>query len=141
MRTSFKNLKICIASPFPPPTGGFATQALMLAKHLTMEGAIIYRLRDIHHLWEIPQLIIRGIKILKNCNVIYILASSYKSFYRASLTILLAKLFNKHIILMTEGGTDEFLRRMGFFVKPILKLVDVIAVYSGFLQEIYKWCK
>ena len=39
---------------------------------------------------------------------------------------------------MSEGETDEFLRKRGFFVKPILKLVDVIAVYSGFLEEIYK---
>jgi len=138
MRTSFKNLKICIASCFPPPTGGVATQALMLAEHLSMEGAVIYRLRDFHHLWEIPQWIVRGIKILKNCDVVHILAASYKAFYRASLTILLAKLFNKHIVLMSEGETDEFLRKRGFFVKPILKLVDVIAVYSGFLEEIYK---
>lgn len=138
MKNSFKDLKICIAAGFPPPHGGLATQALSLYEHFTKEGAKVYKINNIHNISELPKYIINAIKIFRKCSVVHILAGSYKSFYRAIILIVIAKLSNTQVLLMSEGATEEFLTKRGFIAKPFLKLVDFIVVYSPFLGNVYQ---
>jgi glycosyltransferase involved in cell wall biosynthesis len=54
-------------------------------------------------------------------------------------TILMAKMFNKKIILNYRGGEAEyFLNRYGLFVSPFIENTNVIAVPSQFLMNIFK---
>ena len=131
------SIKICLYGPYPPHYGGLATQTLSLYQHLVKEGIVIYKINYIHRLYEIPKYIYYCFKYCIKCDVVHIICSSYKSFYRASLLIVIGKIIGRKIVLMSEGETENFIKNRYLFVYPMLRMVDDIIVYSGYLEKVF----
>ena len=129
--------KICLYGPYPPPYGGLATQTLSLYKQLTKEGIIVSKINYIHKIYEIPIYLYNAIRYSIKSSVVHVICGSYKSFFRASLIIIVAKIFGKKVILMSEGETENFLLKHYLFVSSILKLTDIIIVYSKYLGKVF----
>lgn len=135
----FQSFSVALAGPFPPPYGGFGTQILMLEKHLKKEGVKVYRLPDFHNLWIIPKVIFDFFIKIYKCDIVHILLTGYRSFYRGSISIIIGKILKRKVIIMVEGGFEGFLKSYHrFFAIPILKLVDNICIYSPNQEEIFK---
>lgn len=78
-------------------------------------------------------LIIRG----KKFDVFHVHGCSYFGFYPIVLGVLIGNLLNKKVVVTYHGGgLKEFINKYHFFVKPILRMVDVLTVPSEYLVNI-----
>lgn len=141
MKKDFANLRVALAGSWPPPFAGFATQTMMLHKHLINEGARVYKLEDfrVRDLWVLPKILVEFFINISKCDVVHILLSGYRSFYRACISIIFAKILQKKVIIMIEGGFEAFLRSYHrFLAVQILRLVNGICIYTPFQEKIFK---
>ena len=144
--------RVLIVGPKPPPYGGMAIQAQALVARLRQDGA------DADFLATNPEVFrwlgqLKGIRTviqsllyltnlagdLARSQVVHLLGASHWYFIlRVIPTVVLAKLFRRRIILNYRGGeAPEFFARFPRLIKPILRLVDVIAVPSAYLQRLF----
>jgi glycosyltransferase involved in cell wall biosynthesis len=143
---------VVIVGPAPPPYGGMALQAQALVERLTNDRAEVFflptnpaispRLAGIKGVRTIIQSIIFIWNLcghLTKARVVHLLGASYWYFaLRVVPTVLLSKLFGRRVILNYRGGeAPRFFSRYGWFVLPVLHMVDDIAVPSAYLKRVF----
>lgn len=146
--------KVTIVGPLAPPAGGMANQTKKLAEFLRSENitvdvirtnpdyqpAFIGKLPMIRALFRLVSYKLTLIKRLKHTDVIHIMANSGWSWHLFSApAIVIARLYNKPVILNYRGGyAENFFKKSWFWVNLTLKKVQTIVVPSVFLQEVFE---
>ena len=147
---------ICIVSPLPPPFGGMAVQAEKLANLMEMEGIRVYKVATnmkltggwavIGHI-PIARTLVRQLLFLSSLNevlpkvsCVYFLTGFFNFFFWVTYPALILIFFKQTRVVLSArgGGARSFFQKYGFFVKPVLKRLDAIAVPSGFLREAFR---
>lgn len=146
---------ICLVSPFPPPMGGMAIQAVKLAALLEGAG---YRVLTVRTNADFPAPLafirnIPGLRTLVNSllflvhlhgaarqtDVVYFLTGFFNFFFWITYpALLLCKLAGIPVILSARGGAAaDFFARYKPLVAPVLRRVERITTPSGFLQQAF----
>lgn len=143
---------IAIVAPVPPPFGGMTIQGQALRNNLTSDGFRVsviatnspLRLRclDVAGLRTIIQtgvFLWRLLTVIPKVAVVHIFAASYFYFFaRVFPAVVLARLFGRRVIINYRGGEAySFFARLGFLVRPVLRLASARTVPSGFLQRCF----
>lgn len=144
---------VCLVSPFPPPYGGMAVQALKLKNLLEISG---YRVLPIptnpsfpgYLKWVGAVPFLRSIltavlfyRSLYRCkrqfDVVYFLTGFFNFFWWVTFpALLLIFFFRGKVILSARGGhAGPFFDRYKRFLSPLIKRIDQITTPSGFLQN------
>jgi glycosyltransferase involved in cell wall biosynthesis len=135
--------RVAIVSPFPPPIGGMAHQADILAGYLEGEGLTVHRirtnrfrnvlpLRDMaswHRFWSLR----------KAFDVVNIHTCCYASYFGTTAPIIwMAKKLGKRVVVTYHGGSArEVFERTGECGLRWLRIADVVTVPSRFLHDIF----
>jgi glycosyltransferase involved in cell wall biosynthesis len=146
--------KVVIVAPVPPPYGGMALQATLLARLLAEEGIAVEVLGHNHPfprrfrlLESIPGLrtLVRTLvfagriwrRASANC-VIHVFACSWLYFFLiVSPAVLVGRLKGTRVLLNYRGGdADQFLKRFRYLAEPIFRAADLITVPSRFLAGV-----
>lgn len=146
--------KVIIIGPLAPPAGGMANQTKKLSEFLRSENitveiirtnadykpAFIGKIPVIRALFRLISYKFTLFTRLKNTDVIHIMANSGWSWHLFSApAIVIARLFNKPVILNYRGGyAEDFFNKSWFWVNLTLKKVQAIVVPSVFLEEIFE---
>ncbi len=151
-----KKKTICSVSPYPPPLGGMAIQALKMGRLLEESG---YDVIAVKTNADIPKPLaflskIKGVRtivtvlfFLKNLNtalkrtsVVYFLTGFFDFFFWVTYpALLLIKLRKKRIILSVRGGgAREFFKKYKRVLAPIFSQVDTFTAPSGFLRDVFR---
>ena len=146
-------LRIGLVGPLPPPAGGMANQTKQLANLLIAEGCVVEIVRtnaDYRPAWVARVPVMRAFARLVpykwalwrtagRVDLFHIMANSGWSWHLfAAPAILIGRLRGVPVVLNYRGGEAEtFLRRQAAWVRPLLKHVDVLAVPSGFLRDVF----
>lgn len=151
-----KKLTICLVSPFPPPLGGMAIQAGKLQDCLEKEGFRIIAVRTnvifshrmkwvgripfVRTIFNTVFFLINLVKAVRHCDGVYFLTGFFDFFFWITFpAIILLKLLEKKVILNARGGGAEaFFMRWKYIVGPVIRLTDLIATPSAFLQNVFK---
>lgn len=148
---------VAIVAPLPPPFGGMAVQALTLRDKLLADGCNVQFVATNH---PFPGFLIFLEKVIgirtiirtmlfsarlakiRQAQVVHLFAASHLYFFLVVIpTILMAKLYNKKLVINYRGGeAATFFRKWGMIVKPFFRMADSIAVPSEFLQEVFRQC-
>ena len=150
------NRKIILIAPEPPPFGGMANQARLLADCLEREGIRVHfvptnRAPDIisRTLWLLPVFrtggkfliyLVELMGFLKHCGTIHIMACSHVYFYLNVVpAVLIGRLFSKLVVVNYRGGEAEsFFKGVAGYFLSIFRLVDSLIVPSGYLQAVFR---
>jgi L-malate glycosyltransferase len=152
----YPDLKIWIVAPVPPPYGGMSLQGENLARKLSAEGLAVEVIptnasfpralqaieripgvrtlvREVLYLWSLRA-------VLRHRGVIHHLSASYLFFFLHSVPLLLfARLSGNRLVFNYRGGkAGEFLRTWSWFVVPVLRGADQVAVPSEYLQDVFR---
>ena len=155
-QTDSSQLRVAIAAPFPPPSGGMSVQAMKLCSRLTAEGFAVDAVptnpqlpryagflgsypgartlvREVQYLFSLFRCVCR-------CAIIHHLSASGIYFFLHSAPLLvLGRLWKRRLILNYRGGrAADFLSSWSWIVVPLMHLADRVAVPSEFLQRIFK---
>lgn len=77
--------------------------------------------------------------LFKGIKIVHIHAASYRSFYVASICVLLAKCFGKKVVLHLHGGNFEsFFFSKKRFCLFVTKRVDVVVAVSRYFGEMFE---
>ena len=77
--------------------------------------------------------------LFKGIRIVHIHAASYRSFYVASICVLIAKLCGKKVILHLHGGSFEpFFERNRTFCLTVTRRVDAIVAVSGYFGKLFR---
>ena len=150
----FAGLRIGLVGPLPPPAGGMANQTRQLAELLRSSGAYVtlvqtnapYRpawignVPTVRALFRLLPYIAALFRAAGSSDVLHIMANSGWSWHLfARPAILVARLRQVPVVVNYRGGEAEaFLRRAGAGVRRVLSHCSVLAVPSGFLQEVFR---
>jgi glycosyltransferase involved in cell wall biosynthesis len=145
--------KVTIVGPLPPPAGGMANQTKKLAEFLRSEGkkvqvvqvnasykpAFIGKVPIARAFFRLLTYKITLLKQLRHTELVHIMANSGWSWHLfATPAILIARLYNKPVILNYRGGhAREFFDKSWFWVNLSLKRVQAIVVPSPFLEQVF----
>lgn len=154
-RKAAETLRVLIVAPSLDILGGQAIQAARLLARLREEPSIdvaflpvnpklpgpLGRLQEIKYLRTVlTSLLYWGLLLarVRRYDIIHIFSASYLSFVLAPTpAILVAKLYDKRIVLNYRSGeAADHLRRWGRTAIPTIRLVDEIAVPSGYLVDV-----
>jgi glycosyltransferase involved in cell wall biosynthesis len=149
-------LRVLIVAPSLDILGGQAVQASRLLARLGEEAAIevsflpvnprlpgmLRRLQSVKYIRTIVTSLFYWVLLLarvRKYDVIHVFSASYTSFVLAPTpAILVAKLYRKKIILNYRSGqAEDHLQRWRRTAIPIIRMVDRIAVPSGYLVEVF----
>ncbi len=146
-------LRIALVGPLPPPEGGIANQTRQLGELLETEGAQVtlvqvnapYRprwvggLRGVRALFRLLPYLARLWRAAGEADVFHVMANSGWSWHLfAAPAVWVARLRGVPCVVNYRGGEAEaFLDRSAASVLPTLRKAAVLAVPSGFLQEIF----
>ena len=145
---------IALVAPSLEILGGQGIQARALADAWRADGSSIIFvpinprfprflqwLRGIRYLRTVfnETLYISRLRALRAADVVHVFSASYWSFMLAPVpAILAAKLLCKPVILHYHSGeAADHLAKWGWFLKPLLRLVDAIVVPSSYLQRVF----
>lgn len=149
-------LKILLIGPAPPPFGGMANQARLLAQCLAKEKVQVVfvptnRLPPVisPKIWHLPVLrsigkfsmyAVGAIRNLKNSTTIHILACSHTYFYVNVIpAIFIGKLFKKKVVINYRGGEAEtFFKGTARFFLWVFRLSDSLVVPSRYLHTAFQ---
>lgn len=144
---------ICLVSELPPPPGGMAVQAEMLAAGLRDQGHTVVTLptNTLAHgsAWRrLP--LARGMinlslflsRLWPSCfkaDVVHIFSHSYLSFFLFTFPAVAAgKVLGKRVIIHYHGGAaGEFMKRWFWLARLALESADTIVVSSSFLAAVF----
>ncbi len=150
-----EGLRVAIVAPFPPPYGGMSLQAQKLVSRLRGEGISVEMIatnpsppalfrfvqsipgvrtafRIVRYLWSLLRH--AGGRTVWH----HLGASGLYFFVHTTPLVLLGRSSGHFVVLNYRGGNAaRFLNRWGWVAVPIMKLSDVIAVPSPFLQKIF----
>jgi glycosyltransferase involved in cell wall biosynthesis len=150
-------LRVLIVAPSLDILGGQAVQASRLLARLGEEAAVeisflpvnprlpgmLRRLQSFKYIRTVvTSLLYWGLLLarVRKYDVIHVFSASYTSFVLAPTpAILVAKLYRKKIILNYRSGeAEDHLRRWRRTAIPTIRMVDRIAVPSGYLVEVFR---
>ncbi len=79
-------------------------------------------------------------KSLPHSDVVYLLTGFFSFFFWVTCpALILIRLHGKRVVLSARGGAaEDFFRKYGRLIKPILRRVDVITTPSGFLKDVFR---
>ena len=146
--------KVLIIAPVPPPYGGMALQAGLLAKLLRQDGVgaeVLGYNRPfhprLHFLERIPAVrtalrtvvfIARAWRLASDSSVIHILACSWLYFFSiVAPAVVIGRVRGKHVVLNYRGGdADHFLKQCGWLVRPVFQAATSVTAPSAFLAQV-----
>lgn len=153
---SFNRLRVLIVAPSLEILGGQAVQASRLLDKLREEPSIdvsflpvnpklpgpLCKLQTLKYVRTlVTSLLYWGLLLarVRQYDVIHVFSASYLSFVLAPTpAILVAKLYGKKIVLNYRSGeAADHLRRWRRTAIPTIRLVDEIAVPSGYLVDVF----
>ena len=77
--------------------------------------------------------------LFKDIRIVHIHSASYRSFYRESLYLLIAKLFNKKVILQLHGGEFEvFYNQNKRYCQYICHKADCLVGVSNYFENMFR---
>jgi len=136
--------RVAVVAPFPPPLGGMAHQANILAGYLEGEGLTVHRVcatrfrnilpfRDVaalHRFWSLRD----------EFAVVNIHTCCYLSYFGTTVPIIwLAKRLGKRVVVTYKGGSArEVFTLTGEFGLRWLRMADAVTVPSGFLRDVFR---
>jgi glycosyltransferase involved in cell wall biosynthesis len=154
--TTGGRVRVLIVAPSLGILGGQAVQAERLRERLAEESSL--EVSFLPHNPRLPGLLgkLQGIKYVRTIltsfayvalllwrvrayDVIHVFSASYVSFVLAPTpAILVAKLYGKRVVLNYHSGeAEDHLRRWRRTAIPTIRLVDEVAVPSGYLVEVF----
>lgn len=151
-----RDSSICVIAPLPPPNGGMSLQAEKLISRLAGEGFSVCviatnpqpprALRWAHGvsgvrtvIREVQYLIVL-VRGLRDCDIVHHFSASGLYFFLHSAPVLvLGRFLRKRMILNYRGGrAPDFLGRWHWWVVPLMRLADALAVPSAFLEKTFR---
>lgn len=145
--------KVTIVGPLAPPAGGMANQTKKLAEFLRSEKitvevirtnpdykpSIIGKLPVIRALFRLVSYKLTLLRLLKNTDVIHIMANSGWSWHLfAAPAIVIGRIYKKPVIVNYRGGyASDFFSKSWFWVHLTLSKAQAIVVPSVFLKEVF----
>lgn len=149
----WRELRLGLVGPLPPPAGGIANQTLQLAELLRSEGVAITlvqtnapyvprfvgRLRGVRAFFRLVPYLARLWRMTARVDAVHVMANSGWSWHLvATPAIWIASLRGIPAIVNYRGGKAEsFLAGSGVSVRRTLARSSIVVVPSGFLQEIF----
>lgn len=155
-RADNKALRVLFAAPSLDILGGQSRQAVRLMSGLTADPSV--KVRFVPHNPRLPGFlsVLQKVKYVRTVlttayycillifavprnDIIHIFSASYYSYLMSAVpAILLAKLFRKKSILNYRSGeAEDHLQNWKLTAVPIMRLVDVIVVPSGYLVQVF----
>ncbi|MDB5823275.1 MAG: glycosyltransferase family 1 protein [Herminiimonas sp.] len=150
---NFKQLRIGLVGPLPPPSGGMANQTLQLAALLRGEGAVVEmiqinapyspawagNLRGLRALFRLVPYVAHLFRSASKVDVYHVMANSGWSWHLyAAPAIWVARITGKPVVVNYRGGeADTFLKKSLFWIRPSMVRADSVIVPSGFLQAVF----
>tara|TARA_R110002167_G_scaffold22064_10_gene79388 strand:- start:43314 stop:44438 length:1125 start_codon:yes stop_codon:yes gene_type:complete len=149
----FKDLKVCVIGPVPPPAGGMANQTAELCRLLRLEQSQVTlvatnapyspvwvgEIRGIRALFRLIPYLYRLRQALKQADVAHLLANSGWSWHLfAAPAVWIAHWVGTPIVLNYRGGhAESFFATSWRWVAPTLKRASTCTVPSLFLAEVF----
>jgi glycosyltransferase involved in cell wall biosynthesis len=153
-----RKAKVAILGPFPPATGGIATNIQNLLKSPLKERFILLRFRTMSKkcgtseyyqekiITKIGRVVLDLLSYIyfmhkESPQIVHINTSfGIWAYWRDSIYLLISKIFQKKVILQIHGGKlDDFWRQSFYLTKllimQILKMPDLIAVLSSIQRK------
>jgi glycosyltransferase involved in cell wall biosynthesis len=146
-------MRVAIIGPLPPPSGGMATQTRQLREMLDGAGvaveivqtnrpyrpAIVGRMRGLRAALRFVPYAFSLWRAAERSTVFHVMANSGWAWHLfAAPAIWIAKARGVRVVVNYRGGAaSTFLARSVRVVRPTMRLADVIAVPSGFLQDVF----
>lgn len=146
-------LHVGLVGPLPPPFGGMANQTRQLAELLVREGVVVSqvtvnapyrpswigRIPVVRAVFRLLPYLFALWRLAGTCNVLHVMANSGWSWHLfAAPAVWIAQCRRVPVVVNYRGGEAEaFLMKSGRAVSWILKRAAVLAVPSGFLQDIF----
>ena len=146
--------RVLLIAPTPPPYGGMALQAKLLAKMLEEDGIPVDLLGHTQPL-PVPVQLLDRVPVLRtllravvfywrfwrkvrDAEVVHVLAASWLNFLLVvGPAVVMGRLRRKRIIVNYRGGdADGFLKYFGGLAKPVFQMADFVTAPSGFLAEV-----
>jgi glycosyltransferase involved in cell wall biosynthesis len=145
---------VLLVAPAPPPYGGMALQAQLLAALLRQDGVPVRFLAanlpfpaGLRTVGKVPALrtAVRFallwrelLRYVRTVDVVHILAASWVYFFVVVYPVVIAaRLFRKRIVLNYRGGeADRFFRSYGWAAKPVFAMSDIVTSPSQFLARV-----
>jgi len=150
---SWRDLRVGLVGPLPPPAGGMANQTRQLLELLRQEGADVEfvqtnapaqpawtgRVRGLRAVVRLIPYVGALWRLASKVDVVHIMANSGWSWHLAAApAIWIARLRGKRIVVNYRGGEAEaFLRRSHRLVLPTMRSADIVAVPSGYLCDVF----
>jgi glycosyltransferase involved in cell wall biosynthesis len=150
---SFSGLRILLVGPLPPPAGGMANQTRQLAELLRGEAASVEiartnapyrpawseRLKGVRALFRLLPFLIALWRGAGRADVAHVMANSGWSWHLfAAPAIWIARLRGVPVVVNYRGGeAGAFLERQGGAVRTSMRRAALLAVPSGFLQQVF----
>lgn len=146
-------MNVGIVGPFPPPVGGMAVQADLLARMLSKDGVAVRKIRTNRDLkgfiasipglrtaFKFGRLNLHLVSFLPKTDVVHLFSGSRHAFFLESLpTIIICRLLRRRLVLNYHGGQAEmFLKKWKSVVALFLRMASVIVVPSDFLRSVFE---
>jgi len=157
LASSGRPVRVLVIAPSLDILGGQAIQAARLMAHLSQDPSLhieflpinprlpgaLRTLQRIKYVRTLVTSLLYGATLLARAphfDVLHIFSASYFSFLLAPTpAIWAAKLFGKKTILNYRSGeAEDHLRRWRRTALPVMRRVDVIAVPSGYLVDVFR---
>ena len=146
-------LRIIMVGPMPPPFGGMANQTRQLIELLRGEGVevdVVLVNAPCRPSWvgRIPVLraLVRLLpylwmlwRVTRHGRIMHVMANSGWSWHLfAAPAILIARMRKVPLVVNYRGGEAEsFMAKQSRWVLPVLRMAQVVAVPSGFLEHVF----
>jgi len=148
-------MRVCLIAPYLHSPGGQAVQAREIGERLKEEGVEVGYIPINPKTCGLPGLlqnykyirtIVTSLAYIRNLirtipryDVLHVFSASYFSFLIAPTpAVLVGKYFRKKVILNYHSGeADDHLSRSRGVIKRVLRFVDIIAVPSLYLQQVF----
>lgn len=151
---NWRDLRIAVVGPLPPPAGGMARQTLEIAENLRNEGAVVHIVQTNGPYWPASIGAIRGLRAIvrlfafvaqlwavsNRVNMFHVMANSGWSWHLyAAPAIWLGRLRGVRVVVSYHGGeAREFLTRSSRWVLPTLRRSESLIVPSPYLQQVFE---
>ncbi|MCR4437650.1 MAG: glycosyltransferase family 4 protein [bacterium] len=144
--------KVLFVSLFPPRVGGLPLQSATLARRLEQEGVPVVRV-NAHYaapsrgvcgkVWkglrQVLALIAACRSRVREVDRVLVAGCSWWGFMPVAVAILVAQRHRKPVSVLYHGGAaPQFLRLHHWWVQPLLRRADMVAVTSRWLQGVFR---
>ncbi|MCC6198206.1 MAG: glycosyltransferase [Burkholderiales bacterium] len=146
-------LRVAIAGPLPPPSGGMANQCAQLAAFLRADGIAAEVVRNnapYRPAWVEPLRVVRAAfrlipyclslwRAAGRCDLVHVFANSGWAWHLlAAPPVWLSRLRGRPVVVNYRGGdAAAFLDRSARWVLPTLRAASLLVVPSPFLRDVF----